>query len=194
VVAVVAPISGRLADRIGTRWLASAGMALPCLGLVCLARLDERTGLWGAIWPQLIAALGQGLFQSPNNSAIMGAAPADRRGVAAGMLATGRTMGQAISVAIAGAVFGSPAERTPAAACSSARAIRRCRRRSSTAIAPRCWCARRSRRSGSSPRCCAAASTGAERSRRAGTAACRGSRKPTPRATTAIKGVRQYAA
>jgi len=36
----------------------------------------------------------------------MGAAPADRRGVAAGMLATGRTMGQAISVAIAGAVFG----------------------------------------------------------------------------------------
>lgn len=106
VVAVVAPVSGRLADRIGTRWLASAGMALLCLGLMCLALLDEQTGLWGVIWPQLIAALGQGLFQSPNNSAIMGAVPADRRGAAAGMLATGRTMGQAISVAIAGAVFG----------------------------------------------------------------------------------------
>jgi hypothetical protein len=80
-------------------------LALLCVGLVCLARLGERTALWGVIWPQLIAALGQGLFQSPRNSAIMGAAPADLRGVAAGMLATGRTMGQAISVAIA--VFGS---------------------------------------------------------------------------------------
>ena len=106
VVAVVAPISGQLADRIGTRGLAAAGMALLCLGLVFLALLDERTSTWGVIWPQLIAALGQGMFQSPNNSAIMGAAPADRKGVAAGMLATGRTMGQAISVAIAGAVFG----------------------------------------------------------------------------------------
>jgi MFS family permease len=106
VIAVVAPISGRLADRSGTRGLAFAGMTLLCLGLVCLARLDQHTGLWGVIWPQLIAALGQGLFQSPNNSAIMGAAPDDRKGVAAGMLATGRTMGQAISVAIAGAVFG----------------------------------------------------------------------------------------
>jgi MFS family permease len=52
-----------------------------------------------------VAALGMALFQSPNNSAIMGAAPRDRQGVAAGMLATGRTVGQALSVAIAGAVF-----------------------------------------------------------------------------------------
>jgi hypothetical protein len=45
------------------------------------------------------------MFQSPNNSAIMGAAPRDRQGVASGMLATGRTIGQTLSVAIAGAVF-----------------------------------------------------------------------------------------
>jgi hypothetical protein len=72
--------------------IADAGMALLCVGLVCLARLGERTGLWDVIWPQLIAALGQSLFQSPNNSTIMGAAP----GVAAGMLATGRTMGTSL--------------------------------------------------------------------------------------------------
>jgi MFS family permease len=59
------------------------------------------------IWPQLVAALGMALFQSPNNSALMGAAPRDRQGVASGMLATGRTMGQSLSAAIAGAVFGS---------------------------------------------------------------------------------------
>ena len=105
VVAVVAPFAGALADRIGTRGLAASGMTVMCVGLVLLANLGARTSTWGTIWPQLVMALGQGAFQSPNNSAIMGAAPADRQGVAAGMLATGRTMGQAISVAIAGAVF-----------------------------------------------------------------------------------------
>jgi EmrB/QacA subfamily drug resistance transporter len=105
VVAVVAPISGHAADRIGTRWLAAAGMTLLCFGLLLLARLDAHTSVWGIVWPQLVAAFGMALFQSPNNSAIMGAAPRDRQGVAAGMLATGRTMGQSLSVAIAGAVF-----------------------------------------------------------------------------------------
>ena len=105
VVAVVAPISGHMADRIGTRGLAAAGMTVLCAGLLLMSRLDEHTSLFGVIWPQLIAAFGMALFQSPNNSAIMGAAPKDRQGVAAGMLATGRTMGQSISVAIAGAVF-----------------------------------------------------------------------------------------
>src|SRR5262249_7155819 len=49
--------------------------------------------------------LGQGLFQSPNNSALLGAAPRDRQGVASGMLATARVVGQSLSVAVAGAVF-----------------------------------------------------------------------------------------
>ncbi|HET9620358.1 MAG TPA: MFS transporter [Kofleriaceae bacterium] len=104
--AIVAPLSGQLADRIGTRGLAALGMAILCAGLVCLAFIDEHTATWGVIWRQLVAAVGMGMFQAPNNSAIMGAVASERKGVAAGMLATGRTMGQAISVAIAGAVFG----------------------------------------------------------------------------------------
>jgi EmrB/QacA subfamily drug resistance transporter len=107
VIAVVAPISGHMADRIGTRWLAAIGMTILCLGLVLMGQLDDRSSILGVVWPQLVAALGMAMFQSPNNSAIMGAAPRDRQGVAAGMLATGRTTGQSISVAIAGAVFGS---------------------------------------------------------------------------------------
>jgi EmrB/QacA subfamily drug resistance transporter len=104
-VAIIAPISGRLADRIGTRGLASTGMAILCLGLALISRFDAATSTWGVIWPQAVAALGQGLFQSPNNSAIMGAAPRDRQGIAAGVLATGRSMGQSLSIAIAGAVL-----------------------------------------------------------------------------------------
>jgi EmrB/QacA subfamily drug resistance transporter len=106
VIAVVAPLSGRLADRFGSRGLASIGITILTIGLCLLARLDIDTSTWGVVFPQLVAALGMALFQSPNNSAVMGSAPRDRQGVASGMLATGRTMGQAISIAIAGAVFG----------------------------------------------------------------------------------------
>jgi EmrB/QacA subfamily drug resistance transporter len=105
VVAVVAPISGHLADKLGTRWLAAIGMTVLCIGLLLMSRLDDHASVWQVIWPQLVAAFGMAMFQSPNNSAIMGAAPRDRQGVASGMLATGRTIGQTLSVAIAGAVF-----------------------------------------------------------------------------------------
>src|SRR5229473_2312995 len=45
------------------------------------------------------------LFQSPNNSALLGSAPPDRRGIASGVLATCRVVGQSLSIALAGAVF-----------------------------------------------------------------------------------------
>jgi EmrB/QacA subfamily drug resistance transporter len=103
--AIVAPVSGALADRIGTRGLAMLGMGTLCLGLFALASLDADSTDTDAIWRLVLVGLGQGLFQSPNNSELMGAAPEDRRGVASGMLATGRVVGQSLSVAIAGALF-----------------------------------------------------------------------------------------
>ncbi len=103
--AFVAPISGSLADRIGTRWLASVGLALGCIALVLMATLGAVTPLWRVAGMLVLTGVGQGMFQSPNNSALMGAAPRNRQGVAAGMLATGRVVGQSISVALTGAIF-----------------------------------------------------------------------------------------
>jgi MFS family permease len=59
---------------------------------------------------QLVAALlvtgaGTAVFSQPNNSAIMGSAPPNRRGVAAGTLATARTTGQLLGVALASAIY-----------------------------------------------------------------------------------------
>src|SRR5262245_53317029 len=48
-----------------------------------------------------------GLFQSPNNSAIMGAAPRERLGVASGLLSISRTLGQTVGIAALGAVWAS---------------------------------------------------------------------------------------
>jgi EmrB/QacA subfamily drug resistance transporter len=104
-IAVIAPFSGSLADRYGTRWLASGGMALACLGLVLISTLNEQSSLFDIMWRLFIAALGQALFQSPNNSALLGAAPRDLQGSASGFLATGRVFGQSMSIAIAGAIF-----------------------------------------------------------------------------------------
>ncbi|HEX7733389.1 MAG TPA: MFS transporter [Ktedonobacteraceae bacterium] len=104
-IAVIAPFSGALADRIGSRWLAAGGLTVACAGLLLISQLNAQSSVWDIIWRLLFAGVGQALFQSPNNSALMGAAPRNRQGVASGFLATGRVVGQSISVALAGAIF-----------------------------------------------------------------------------------------
>ena len=106
-IAFIAPMSGSLADRIGTRWLAAGGLTLACVGLVFISQLNAQSSLWDIIWRLLVTGAGQALFQSPNNSALMGAAPRNLQGSAGGFLATGRVVGQSLSVAISGAIFAS---------------------------------------------------------------------------------------
>jgi EmrB/QacA subfamily drug resistance transporter len=106
-IAVLAPFSGALADRIGTRWLAAGGLTIACIGLVFISQLDARSSIWDIIWRLVLIGAGQAMFQSPNNSALMGAAPRGQQGVASGFLATGRVVGQSLSVALAGAIFAS---------------------------------------------------------------------------------------
>ncbi len=105
-IAVVAPFAGALADRIGTRWLAAGGLTIACSGLLLLAELSATATAWDVVWRLVVIGLGQGLFQSPNNSALMGAAPRQQQGLAAGFMATGRVVGQSMSVALAGVVLG----------------------------------------------------------------------------------------
>lgn len=104
-IAVIAPFSGAMADRIGTRWLAASGLTIACGGLVLLSFLNAHNSLLDIIWRLVFTGAGQALFQSPNNSALMGSAPRDQQGSASGFLATGRVIGQSLSVALAGTVF-----------------------------------------------------------------------------------------
>jgi EmrB/QacA subfamily drug resistance transporter len=104
-IAVLAPFSGMLADRIGTRWLAAGGLALACLGLVLISQLNAQSSVWDIVWRLVVTGAGQAMFQSPNNSALLGAVPRGQQGSASGFLATGRVVGQCLSVALAGAIF-----------------------------------------------------------------------------------------
>ncbi|MCL4516236.1 MAG: MFS transporter [Firmicutes bacterium] len=105
VVLVAAPFSGSLSDKIGSRLLSSTGMAVIALDLGLLSRLGVATPLLliGALLA--IAGLGAGLFQSPNNSAIMGSVPKHRLGIASGMLASMRNIGMVVGVALSGAIL-----------------------------------------------------------------------------------------
>jgi MFS family permease len=104
-IAIFAPMSGALADRVGTRWLSSLGMTISCTGLVLLSQIGTESSMADIVWRLMVIGFGQALFQSPNNSALMGAVPPDRVGIASGVLGTGRVVGQSLSVALAGAVF-----------------------------------------------------------------------------------------
>jgi EmrB/QacA subfamily drug resistance transporter len=105
VMAVVSPLSGALSDRIGSRLLSTSGMALIGGGLLLLARLGPTSPMHSVIIALAVVGLGAGLFGSPNNSALMGAAPRERKGIAAAMMATARNVGMVLGVGLAGAVF-----------------------------------------------------------------------------------------
>jgi EmrB/QacA subfamily drug resistance transporter len=97
---VLSPISGALADRYGSRALATAGMLVTGIGLVGLMTLDVNTPYWQlALW-QIVIGAGSGLFNSPNTSAVMGVVPPAQRGVGAGARMMLTQTGFVISIAL----------------------------------------------------------------------------------------------
>jgi len=102
--AVVAPFSGSLSDRIGSRIPASLGIALLSAGLLSLTTLPPAFDPLDLAWRLVLIGVGQGLFMSPNSSAILGAVPRPRLGTASGMAAETRVIGQSIGIVVSAAV------------------------------------------------------------------------------------------
>jgi DHA2 family methylenomycin A resistance protein-like MFS transporter len=100
--AVVAPLSGRLVGRIGPRPPVVAGLLVAAGGLALLA--DDSLLVASVLW-----GLGLGLLTPAVVAAAMGAVQADRAGLAAAVNNTARQAGGAVGIAAAGAVAGSPA-------------------------------------------------------------------------------------
>jgi MFS family permease len=104
--ALVAPVSGWASDRLGSnRSLAVVGAAIVAAG-ACTLALRARAAGPGTVAAAMGAlGLGVGVFQSPNNSALMGSVPRERLGTASGLLATVRSLGMLIGNALGGAAF-----------------------------------------------------------------------------------------
>jgi EmrB/QacA subfamily drug resistance transporter len=105
VMIVVAPTAGAISDRIGTRLPAMLGMGLLAIATFMFGQMGSTTPLMYVGVSLAIAGLGVGIFVAPNNSTMMGSAPRNRQGIAAGVLATARYIGMILGVGIAGAIF-----------------------------------------------------------------------------------------
>jgi MFS family permease len=100
---LVAPVAGRMTDRIGARRLTVSGMALAACGLLALAIF--RPGTFGLVFLLGAVGGGLGLFTSPNNATVMRSAPPQQVGMASGTLNMSRGIGTALGLALTGLLF-----------------------------------------------------------------------------------------
>ncbi|MBW2061753.1 MAG: MFS transporter [Deltaproteobacteria bacterium] len=101
----VGPISGWLSDRFGSVWFSTMGALVTTIAFILMRGFDLQTQIMGIVPVLVILGLGMGLFQSPNNSTIMGAVTKERLGTASALIATQRSVGIAVGTALAGTVY-----------------------------------------------------------------------------------------
>jgi DHA2 family multidrug resistance protein-like MFS transporter len=102
---VVAPIAGRLADRIPAAILGGLGLSVLSVGLVSLALMPAAASVPDIVWRIALCGVGFGFFQAPNNRTMLSTAPRERAGAAGGMLATARLAGQTVGATLTALVF-----------------------------------------------------------------------------------------
>jgi len=98
-------VGGPLSDRFGSHVLAPIGLSIAAVGSLVLTQVTPAMGYPLVMVAMLAIGLGMGLFIVPNDSAIMGAAPRDKLGVASGILATTRNLGLSSGIAFAGTLL-----------------------------------------------------------------------------------------
>ena len=105
VVAIMAPIGGRLSDRFAAGLLGGLGLLMLVLGMTLLATLPAAPSVANIVWRMMVCGMGFGFFQTPNMKAIMSSAPPHRSGSASGIVATARLIGQMTGAALAALCF-----------------------------------------------------------------------------------------
>ncbi|MCK9450138.1 MAG: MFS transporter [Bacteroidales bacterium] len=98
--AVFSPLAGRLSDHIQPRYLTTLGMSMCATGLFSFIFLTTQTPIWLIVIELVWLGLGFALFSSPNMNTIMSAVNRTQYGIASGTAATGRVLGQIVSMTI----------------------------------------------------------------------------------------------
>jgi EmrB/QacA subfamily drug resistance transporter len=102
---LVAPIAGKLSDRIGSRWLMGTGMGILGVSLLLYQRIGLHTGFWSLLPQLVLGGVGMALVMSPMTSAAMGSVPVDKAGVGSGVLNSFRQVGGSLGIALMGAIL-----------------------------------------------------------------------------------------
>ncbi len=103
--AIIAPFAGAISDKVGSRIMTTAGMAVCAVATLLLSFLGASINIYFLIFEFIILGIGMGIFTPPNNSAIMLSAPPERLGVAGGILNMMRALGLIFGVDISGLIF-----------------------------------------------------------------------------------------
>ena len=101
---LVAPIAGKLSDRIGPRALMVPGLALVTASLVLFSLQDESSTFWTLLPALLVGGLGMALAMAPTTSAAMHAVPVDKAGVGSAVINSMRQIGGSVGIALTGAI------------------------------------------------------------------------------------------
>ncbi|HLN85231.1 MAG TPA: MFS transporter, partial [Candidatus Limnocylindrales bacterium] len=105
VIVLIAPLAGWLSDRMGSRLLCTVGSSIIVLGQFFIASLGLSPSIFRLIFPLALTGLGWAIFNSPNQSAILGSVPRDKLGTASGMNTTTARTGGAMGVALSATLF-----------------------------------------------------------------------------------------
>jgi EmrB/QacA subfamily drug resistance transporter len=104
---LIAPPAGKLSDRMGSRWLMGAGMALVAVSLLVFSRLDAGSNFWDIFPGLILGGFGMALAMTPTTAAAMGSVAIDKAGVGSAVLNSMRQVGGALGIAIMGAIVAS---------------------------------------------------------------------------------------
>ena len=102
---ILAPLAGRLSDKIGSRILTSLGMATLACGLYLFSRIGFDTDNSYIILSIVVIGSGSAIFNSPNSSSIMGSITPEQRAITSGIISTSRNIGMSTGVALGTALF-----------------------------------------------------------------------------------------
>jgi EmrB/QacA subfamily drug resistance transporter len=105
VIAVIAPLSGRLADRLGPVWPMSAGLAILSVAMFMFSAIDTSTTYGDLLLPFILMGTGIAMVMSPMSTAAMNAVNVQKAGVASGVLQMSRMIGASVGIAATGAIF-----------------------------------------------------------------------------------------
>ncbi|ROM52303.1 MFS transporter [Pseudomonas canadensis] len=105
VVAVMALVAGRLADRVNLGVLCGIGLLMLSVGMAALATLGSGASALDIGWRMALCGAGFGFFQSPNLKALMTSAPLARSGGASGIVAISRLLGQTLGASLVALCF-----------------------------------------------------------------------------------------
>lgn len=100
VLALISPLSGYLSDKIGSEILTLIGLGFTTLGLLFMGTLNESSSIIIMMVYISIMTIGNGMFQSPNNSLVMSLVPKDKLGIAGSVNALIRNLGFVFGTAL----------------------------------------------------------------------------------------------